>query len=144
MLRSCLTKQLNSQGEETFQNIASEEISYRKLQVTFTDVLQDAFDTALLITRREQSSENFHFLQKGINNIVNFIIDPLGLKMLSFVLIRLLILPKPLTRIISGIQRYSAPEDVAGLTITQAEFTKLNRLKTINPEAFFYWYHAIG
>jgi len=131
--------------KESFQNIASEEISYRKLQVAFTDVLQDAFDTALLITRREQSSENFHFLQKGINNIINFIIDPFRIEDAIICASKVAYLTQTLTRdSFSGIQRYSVPEDVAGLNITQTEFAKLNRLKTINPEAFFYWYHAIG
>jgi len=36
--------------------------------------LKDSFDTALLITHRDNTSPEFNFLQKGINNIVNFII----------------------------------------------------------------------
>ena len=63
-----------SEIRESFINVAAEEIAYRNLSITHEDVLLDAFNTAYLITQRDITSDNFNFLQKGISNIINFII----------------------------------------------------------------------
>ena len=131
--------------KESLQNVAGEEIAYRNLSITYKDVLEDAFETALLITRRDNSSENFNFLQKGISNIVNFIISPFKLEDAIVCASKVAYLTQAIRQTsIIGIAHFKDPEDIADLTITQKEFAKLNRLKKILPEAFFYWYNAIN
>jgi hypothetical protein len=130
--------------KESFQNVAGEEIAYRKLSITYKDVLLDAFETALLITGRDYSSENFNFLQKGISNIVNFIIAPFKIEDAIVCASKVAYLTQAIRQnSIIGVAHFKTPEDIADLTITQKEFAKLNRLKKILPEAFFYWYNAI-
>jgi len=131
--------------KDSFKNVAGEEIAYRKLSISYNDVLQDAFETALLITRRDYSSENFNFLQKGISNIVNFIIVPFKLEDAIVCASKVAYLTQTLKQnSVVGIAHFKTPGDIADLTITQDEFLNLNRLKKILPEAFFYWYHAIN
>jgi len=37
-------------------------------------------------------------------------------------------------------QKYRLPEDVKDVMIEDPSIIKLNRLKKVNPEAFYYWY----
>jgi hypothetical protein len=131
--------------KESFLNIAGKEIAYRKLSITYKDVLQDAFDTAFLITSRDYSSENFNFLQKGISNIVNFIIAPFKIEDAIICASKVAYLTQAIRQnSFIGFAQFKSPEDIAEFTITQKEFAKLNRLKKVIPEAFFYWHHALG
>jgi len=130
--------------KESFLNVVSEEIEYRNTAITYQNVLQDAFETALLITMRDHASVNFNFLQKGISNIFNFIISPFRIEDAIICASKVAYL----TQInrqdsIPLIARYKSPADITTFSITQAGYEKLNRMKKMLPEAFFYWYHAI-
>jgi hypothetical protein len=129
---------------ESFFYIANEEISYRNLSISPDDVLKDAFNTALLITKRDINSENFNFLQKGIGNIVNFIITTFRIEEAIICASKIAYLTQVLNKAtIQKVVFYSSPADIATFSISQPEYTKLNRLKSISPEAFFYWYQAL-
>jgi len=129
----------------SFLNIAAEEIGYRKLSIFPNEVLQDAFNTALLITMRDQTSEQFVFLQKGINNIVNFIISPFRIEDAIICASKVAYLTQLLKqKEVDQVARFTSPTEIATLFISETEYSKLNKLKKILPEAFFYWYHAIN
>jgi len=129
---------------ESFLNVLAAEIAYRNLSIKSDDVLCDAFNTALLLTRRDITSENFIFLQKGIINIVNFIIGPFRIEEAIICASKVAYLTQVLKQeIISDVARYSSAAEIAAFSIDQTEFSKLNRLKNTLPEAFFYWYHAL-
>ncbi|MCX6233133.1 MAG: hypothetical protein NT175_00195 [Bacteroidetes bacterium] len=131
--------------KKSFLNVAGEEIAYRNLSITYQDVLQDAFETALLLTKRDYKSEKFNFLQKGINNIVNFIIAPFVIEDAIICASKIAYLTKAIGQVsIPDIARFKAPDEIAALTITHKEFAKLDRLKNTLPEAFYYWYSAIN
>ena len=130
---------------KSFLNIVAEEINYRNLSAKPDDVLQDAFNTALLITKREHTSGNFIFLQKGISNIVNFIITTFRLEEAIICASKVAYISQLLKQnYVSDVARYSNPGTIASLTISNTEFLKLNRLKNTLPEAFFYWYYALN
>jgi len=131
--------------KESFIECGAEEIAYRNLTISYEDVLQDAFETALLLTKRDFTSENFKFLQKGISNIVNFIITPFKIEDAIICASKVAYLTQAIKQgTISEIPRFKTPNDLAALTIAQNEYTKLNRLKNTLPEAFIYWYNAIN
>lgn len=109
------------------------------------DVLQDAFNTALLITKRDHTSDNFIFLQKGISNIVNFIIATFRIEDAIICASKVAYLSQVIKQSnIYEVARYTTPEIVANLFITQPEYARFNRLKNTSPEAFFYWFHALN
>lgn len=129
----------------SFLNVAAEEIIYRNLSITPEMVLQDAYDTALLITKRDLSSDNFTFLQKGIANIVNFIIATFRIEEAIICASKVAYLSMLLKqKDVSEVARFSSAIDIADLKISQPEYAKFNRLKNTLPEAFFYWYHALN
>ena len=130
---------------QSFLNVAAEEISYRSLSITPEDVLQDAFHTALLITKRDRTSDNFIFLQKGISNIVNFIIATFRLEEAIICASKVAYLSQVIKHSNNyEVARYTTPETIANLFITQPEYARFNRLKKTSPEAFFYWFHALN
>lgn len=42
------------------------------------------------------------------------------------------------------IERYENPAQIADLQITALSYNRLNKLKKVQPEAFFYWYLAVN
>jgi hypothetical protein len=129
---------------ESFLDIAAAEILYRNLSIKPADVLRDAFNTALLIARRDNTSDNFNFLQKGIGNIVNFIITPFRLEEAIICASKVAYLTQLLIQeVIPTVFHFSSPAETAGLSISYPDYTKFNRYKISSPEAFYYWHQAL-
>jgi len=134
-----------SEIRESFLNVVAEEIKYRNLAISHLEVLQDAFYSAFLITQRDLTSTNFNFLQKGITNIINFIIATFRVEEAIVCSSKVAYLSQIIRQnITTDVARFKSPEELTAITIEQKEFSKLNRLKKTLPEAFFYWYHAIN
>ncbi len=126
---------------ESFKKIAAIELSYRKLENDLSKVYKDIRQTALCISTRGLSGNgNFMQLQQGINRlkpfmykhkyyIENAIIDSARAAYLA-------------TLIEVGenrFERYGSPQDILNLQIADSLTNRLNKLRNILPEAFFYW-----
>lgn len=128
-----------------FDEFAKIELSYRGfVEDTPSEVLEDIFQTALVICTRGQSGDgNFDELKRGIQNIKNFIFSE------NFHLERAMI-PAAKAAYLSAIirtkelqiKRFSNPLEIAEWMIEQPFETRLNKLKKTSPEAFFYWYQV--
>lgn len=130
--------------KETYLTIVNQEISYRNLSIKPGDVLADTFETCLLLTKREYNSYEFRFLQKGINNIVNFIIKPFRIDDAIICASKVALLTKIIeSGDYSPIPRFTSSEMASDLKIETPGFEKIARLKKTNPEAFYYWYFAL-
>lgn len=129
---------------KVFDQFAKTELEYRNLTLSPGEVLDDTFETGVVIgTRGKSGNGNFAELQRGIQNIKNFIFSE------TFHVERAMIPAAKaayLTAIIKTdtqeIKRFSDPMEIADWTIEQPFETRLNKLKKSNPEAFFYWYHT--
>lgn len=126
---------------QSFMRIVRIEMAYRNidnLDAVFDDIMQ----TALLIsTRGKAGIGNFDLLQDGIRKIrpfihtsnyyiENAIIDSSKAAYLS----------TNIRKGLTSIEKYSGnPDSVTGMTIGTALTTRLNKLKRILPEAFYYW-----
>lgn len=131
--------------KDVFNHCAKTELAYRQLNDhTPKDVLEDTFQTGLVIATRGKAGEGrFEELQKGIQNIRNFIFSE------SFHLERAMISAAKAAYITSvlragsdKLKRFSDPMEIAEWKIEQPFETRLNKLKKSNPEAFFYWYRT--
>jgi hypothetical protein len=127
-----------------FEQFAKTEMKYRELDLLPRDVLEDTYQTGIVIGTRGKSGEGkFDELQKGIQNIRNFIFSE------SFHLDRAMI-PAAKAAYITAVlrsdekvlKRYTDPKEIAEWYIEQPFETRLNKLKKSNPEAFFYWYQT--
>lgn len=85
----------------------------------------------------------FKHLQKGISNIVNFILEKFHLEEAIICAAKTAYLITPLRVENREIERYVQPGQVQELVIAHPSYTKFNKLKKSSPEAFFYWYHAL-
>ena len=123
---------------------AEEELKYRGLGLHWKDTLQDTFQACLIITLRDPKSEHFLHLQKGISNIINFILERFHLEEAVICSAKTAYLSKIIQEDTFSVVRYTGPDQIAALAIENPEYSKLNKLKTSIPEAFFYWHQAIS
>jgi len=126
----------------TFLKFAETEIAYRNENQTPKDVLNDIFQTALVIvTRGTDGSGNFDDLQKGIQRIKNLIFSE------SYQIEKAIVhaskaayMAMLIKHNASSFDKFEHLQQLTDLTISEPFNTKLNKLKKSNPEAFFYWY----
>jgi len=131
----------------THDAIASKELAYRGLnEVNTQDVLLDTFTTACLIGTRGNSQVvgEYQELVDGISKLRGFIYsgnfssDSAILCASKAATLAALILKQETTII-----RFEKGLDLSAWNIPNPDFNKLNKLKKTNPEAFFYFYHAL-
>lgn len=127
-----------------YKRVAVAEIKFRKLDITWEAVLADSFQACVDITERDIQKESFKQLQKGISNIVNFILEKFHLEEAIICAAKTAYLTRIIETETANITRYSEPTQIQDLTIANQQFNKFNRLKKSSPEAFFYWYHALS
>lgn len=129
--------------KQSYINISKSEIEYRELKCTWKDVLHDTFQACLVISRREES-EQFSHMQKGVSNIINFILSRFSIEDAIVCASKAAYLSKTLLQdTMPPLERFSSPAQVTDLEITGVEFNKFNKFKKLNPEAFYYWHKTL-
>jgi len=129
--------------KETFNRIAREEIGYRNLSITTKEVLDDTWDTCLLISTRDTANDAFKHIQLGLKNFVNFTFDRFSIDEAITASAKVAYLTRLLNNnSASIIEKFSTPLAIKDWLIENPMYSKLNKLKKSNPEAFFYWYNS--
>ena len=134
----------------SFEKIGAKEISYRKLDIGLTDILDDIFNTSLLIAKRTKNTEDpdksrFAELNIGIRRFEGFLIaEKFKIEDAILAAGKAAYLAKQLKN-----QDYTALEKFNGQDISKLEITGelnlLNKLKKSRDKAaFFYWYKALN
>ena len=126
----------------SFYEFAKTEMAYRNLGGNSQIVIDDIFNTALTIcTRGKDGSANFGALQNGISQIKAFIFSEnyhiekaITHAGKAAYIVKLIQFQK------ETIERFNNPMEVKNWEIKQPFYTRLNKLKKSNPEAFFYWF----
>lgn len=129
----------------SFHVTVQKEIDYRGNQNSFEDVLNDTFDTSLVILYRGIiDSEKFRELQRGITSFSSyafnnrFNLDHAINKASKAAYLSRLVLSG-----INDLERYTPPINLEKVLIKNPRYNKLNRIKKTDPEAFFYLYKSI-
>jgi len=128
---------------KVFNLFAQTELEYRsKSDLVPKDVLEDIFQTSIVISTRGQSGDgDFEELQKGIKNIKNYIFsESFHLEAAMTPASKAAYLSVLLKTQQKEVERYSNPKEIKDWVIEKPFEIKLNKLKKSNPEAFFYWY----
>ncbi|MES2680876.1 MAG: nucleotidyl transferase AbiEii/AbiGii toxin family protein [Bacteroidota bacterium] len=130
---------------KTFHAIAKNEIGYRELKVNSDDVLQDLFDTCVIISERDEKSKEFLHLQTGIKNLFNFIfIEKFRIESAIVCASKAAYISVMVRNNVKNApERFNGPEEIKDWSITDKRYQKFDAFKRINPEAFFYWFKAI-
>ncbi|MCF8372692.1 MAG: nucleotidyl transferase AbiEii/AbiGii toxin family protein [Bacteroidales bacterium] len=133
---------------DSFYKTAEKEIRYRGLKNDNIGILDDTFNTALLIALRERNSgdkRKFTEISEGLRNIQNFIISgnfrideaiEASAKAAWFAM-------KLKHREFSDMILYSNRIDIDSMQIEHTEYNYLNKLKKSNKPAFYYWHKCL-
>lgn len=126
---------------QSFRRIVTVEMAYRdidNLEAVFDDILQTSI---LIATRGKEGVGQFDILQDGIKKIKSFIhtsnyhIDHAIVDSAKAAYISTCI-----RKGVTAVEKYpGTPEIVLDMSIAPALTGKLNKLKRIFPEAFYYW-----
>jgi len=126
----------------TFKKFALTELNYRDKGVDIQIVIDDIFETALTIsTRGKDGKANFAALQEGISQIKAFIFsESYHIEKAIAHVAKAAYLVKLIEHEATTFVRFSDPMEIKDWVIEQPFYTRLNKLKKSNPEAFFYWF----
>lgn len=130
--------------QESYNKVVKEEIGFRKLSISSTEVLKDTWEACYTLAERDQKSEEFKQLQLGIKNFTNFTIDRFSIEEAITAGAKVAYLTSLLSKGNMKIERFKNPLEIKDWLIEDQAYNKLNKLKKTNPEALFYWYKSIN
>ena len=127
--------------QTAFQTVAAEELKYRGLTISTSEVLRDSFSAALTICDRNQKDPYFQHLAKGIHNIkphifYRFVIEDAMVGAAKVMLLSTLLQQD----FKEAPYKFGAAKDAMEWLIPTTDYNRFNKLKKTNPEAFFYIY----
>jgi len=127
---------------KTFIEYVEVESGYRGTKTTSKDVTDDIFQTSLLIgTRGQDGKGDFPALMAGITQIKQFIFsESYHIEKAITHSAKAAYLATAIEMKITVLEKYREPLQVKDWIIEQPFYTRLNKLKKSNPDAFFYWY----
>ncbi|MFK7906880.1 MAG: nucleotidyl transferase AbiEii/AbiGii toxin family protein [Chitinophagales bacterium] len=128
----------------TFERFALTELAYRYKGMDIQVVLDDIFQTALTVsTRGKEGTANFKALQEGVSQVKAFIFsESYHIEKAIVHVAKAAYLAKLIQYKSTSFFRFDKPVEVKDWVIKQPFFTRLNKLKKSNPEAFFYWFQV--
>ena len=131
----------------TYRRIAEKELLYHNISCTVDDVLSDTMDNALSICFRcSHKGTDFETLLLGIKQVTNHIFsESFHIEKAILFAAKTYYLAASLMTQSQKIEKYTPSHNakIAQWTISDYEYTKLNKLKKTNPEAFFYLYEGL-
>lgn len=127
---------------KTFNEYVTVESGYRGAKLSSKEVIDDIFQTSLLLgTRGMDGMGDFKALMAGITQIKQFIFsEPYHIEKAVIHSAKAAYLATAIEKKITVLEKYKEPLEVKDWIIESPFFTRLNKLKKSNPEAFFYWY----
>lgn len=129
--------------EKSFILVAEKEIKYRELDLSYEDVLQDSFESAKIIGLRGTVEKEIHTeLKEGINKLKAYVFQSFGDQHAHICAAKVAYLTQAIFKKHYVAIKY-ANEDVTSVEIKHPDYNKLNKIKAISPEAFWYWKQTI-
>jgi hypothetical protein len=128
----------------SFNSFARREIKYRQQGITPGDVLGDIFHSSKVLALRGADDLGlFKELQAGINRLSSFILTRYKIEDAILSSAKAAYLAQLLRAETGEIERFDETMDLSETAITGAPLNKLNKVKKIQPEGFYYWHKAI-
>jgi len=127
----------------TFKSFAKTELSYRKIKnLNYNDVIDDIIQTSLCIVSRGSAGKgNFDELQAGVQRVSRYIFsEPFHLDIAITLASKTAYIVTAIRYNQKSLEKYNNPLQMKEWKIINPLWSRLNRLKKSNPEAFFYWY----
>jgi len=130
--------------KNSFNKVVQEEIGFRKLEITASEVLNDTWQACFTLAERDINAEEFKHLQLGIRNFTNFTIERFNIDEAITAGAKVAYLTK-LLQAEEGIkvERFKNPLEIKDWIIEDQKYNKINKLKKNNPEGFYYLYRSL-
>ena len=130
-----------------YRKIAEQETRYRDKRFSVYDILHDTMDHALSICfRKSRNNVEYQVLERGIKQVSSHIFSkPFHIEEAILSAAKAYYLVSLIETGSITIEKYNSRqlERMRDWLFTDYEYTKLNKLKKSNPEAFFYLYLAL-
>ena len=130
-----------------YRTIAEQEATYRDKHFSADDFLHDTMDHALSICfRKSRNNVEYQVLERGIKQVSSHIFsEPFHIEEAILSAAKAYYLVSLIETGSITIEKYNSRqlERMRDWLFTDYEYTKLNKLKKSNPEAFFYLYLAL-
>jgi len=127
----------------SFNTFALKEIDYRSQDIKPTDVLDDIFQTSKILCLRGGGDDVlFDELQAGINRISSYILSRYTINEAILDSAKAVYLAQLLRKEKENLERFDG-QDLSDMLIKGAPLNKLNKVKKIQPEGFYYWFKTI-
>jgi hypothetical protein len=135
------------QVRSAFYATGSLELTFREMEEADTDeILKDIFHTSYnFCTHGSVNKEEYETLNQGVSKLSVFVYgakfrEPEAQKAMA----KAAYLAQLIKNDVEKIEKYKKATDMTDWTIRDHHFSKINKLKKSNPEAFFYWYQAFS
>lgn len=127
---------------KTFNEYVEVESGYRGIVTSPKDIIDDIIQTSLLLgTRGLDGRGDFKALLAGIAQIKQFIFsESYHIEKAIIHSAKAAYLAVAIDKKTEALEIYKEPQQIKDWNIEQPFYTRLNKLKKTNPEAFFYWY----
>lgn len=130
--------------KNSYNKVVQEEIGFRKLDITAKEVLEDTWVACYTLAERNEKSEDFKQLKKGITNFTNFPIELFRIDQAITAAAKVAYLTQLIQNDQDGIiEKFTNPLEIKEWSIEDTQYNKLNKLKKNNPESFYYWYKSL-
>ncbi|WP_339627948.1 nucleotidyl transferase AbiEii/AbiGii toxin family protein [uncultured Maribacter sp.] len=129
----------------SYAKVVKEELSFRRLDITAEEVLNDTQEACFVLSTRDTKSDEFKHLQTGVSNFTNFTIEKFNIEEAITAASKVAYLSELIkSSDHNNIDKFENPLEVKDWLIEDTQFNKLNKLKKSNPEAFFYWWKTLS
>jgi predicted nucleotidyltransferase component of viral defense system len=131
----------------TFKTFAKVELNYRQQDdLGIENVMNNIYDTSLNIASEGLLGKgNFEELHNGVRRIKRYIYsESFNIEKAKTMASKVAYLVFLIKNGSTTIEKYLSPDEMKGWFIENATFSKIQRLKKINPEAFYYWYKILN
>lgn len=135
----------------SFKSISAKQIKYHDLKINFLDVLQNIFDTSLIIVKRTKNIENenrikFEELMDGISKFNQYLSEgSFRIEQATEAAAKASLLAIRLeNKNFATIQPYKDDLKMDDWVIRNKNFRFIQRLQKTNRPAFYYWYNCLN
>jgi hypothetical protein len=129
-----------------FSRVATKEIAYRPNSLTVQAVLEDVFSTSVFIGLRGfgMPESDWREIVAGVKRFTSFHLDGVfHVEKAINAASKAAYVAMLLARSKHQFERFDPTQNLASVIVGDARFSKLNKIKKTDPEAFFYFHRAV-
>ncbi len=138
------------EAKDVFTRVAAKQIEYFNLNIRINDIIDDVFNTALLLAKRDKNTEEtdrnkYNDFLNGLKRFDSYLIfghfrieDAIASSAKAAYFLNLFNYDNT-----DQFELYNNDTNISELEISNLKYNFLNRFKKTNKQAFYYWYKCL-